>query len=108
MGDSEKQAFRWLARAVDSLPANVVLGNAFSKNEGVVVDTHVGRLSQRLGLTKFSDPVRIKQDLMKLFPRQVWTYLSHWLIFHDRRRCAARKPDCADCELRDFCPSAKD
>lgn len=77
MGDSEKQAFRWLARAVDSLPANVVLGNAFSKNEGVVVDTHVGRLSQRLGLTKFSDPVRIEQDLMKLFPRQAWTDLSH-------------------------------
>ena len=87
--------------------ANVVLGNAFSKNEGVVVDTHVGRLSQRLGLTKFSDPVRIEKDLMKLFPREVWTDLSHWLIFHGRRRCAARKPDCQGCELRDICPSAK-
>lgn len=87
--------------------ANVVLGNAFSKNEGVVVDTHVGRLAQRLGLTKFSDPVRIEKDLMKLFPRGVWTDLSHWLIFHGRRRCAARKPDCAGCELRDICPSAK-
>ena len=87
--------------------ANVVLGNAFSKNEGVVVDTHVGRLSQRLGLTKFSDPVRIEKDLMKLFPRKVWTDLSHWLIFHGRRRCAARKPDCPGCELRDICPSAK-
>lgn len=85
--------------------ANVVLGNAFSKNEGVVVDTHVGRLSQRLGLTKFSDPVRIEQDLMKLFPRKSWTDLSHWLIFHGRRRCGARKPDCAGCELRDICPS---
>ena len=84
--------------------ANVVLGNAFSKNEGVVVDTHVGRLSQRLGLTKFADPVRIEQDLMKLFPRQVWTDLSHWLIFHGRRRCAARKPDCANCELKNLCP----
>mgnify|MGYP002628888967 CR=1 FL=1 len=87
--------------------ANVVLGNAFSKNEGVVVDTHVGRLSQRLGLTKFSDPVRIEQELMKLFPRDSWTNLSHWLIFHGRRRCGARKPDCAGCELRDICPSAK-
>ncbi len=87
--------------------ANVVLGNAFSKNEGVVVDTHVGRLAQRLGLTKFSDPVRIEKDLMKLFPRDVWTDLSHWLIFHGRRRCAARKPDCAGCELRDICPSVK-
>jgi endonuclease-3 len=87
--------------------ANVVLGNAFSKNEGVVVDTHVGRLSQRLGLTKFPDPVRIEKDLMKLFPRESWTDLSHWLIFHGRRRCAARKPDCANCELRDICPSGQ-
>lgn len=87
--------------------ANVVLGNAFSKNEGVVVDTHVGRLSQRLGLTKFQDPIRIEQDLIKLFPRPSWTDLSHWLIFHGRRRCTARNPDCSNCELRDFCPSAK-
>lgn len=86
--------------------ANVVLGNAFQKNEGVVVDTHVGRLSQRLGLTTFSDPVRIEQDLIKLFPRDSWTLLSHWLIFHGRRRCPARKPDCPNCELRDICPSA--
>ena len=88
--------------------ANVVLGNAFSKNEGVVVDTHVGRLSQRLGLTKFSDPIRIERDLMKLFPQKSWADLSHWLIFHGRRRCPARKPDCPNCELRDICPSAKD
>ena len=86
--------------------ANVVLGNAFQKNEGVVVDTHVGRLSQRLGLTAFSDPIRIEQDLIKLFPRDSWTLLSHWLIFHGRRRCPARKPDCPNCELRDICPSA--
>lgn len=87
--------------------ANVVLGNAFSKNEGVVVDTHVGRLSQRLGLTKFKDPVRIERDLMKLFPRDSWADLSHWLIFHGRRRCPARNPDCPHCELRDLCPTAK-
>lgn len=87
--------------------ANVVLGNAFNKNEGVVVDTHVSRLSQRLGLTKFTDPIRIEQELIKLFPRESWTLLSHWLIFHGRRRCPARKPDCPNCELRDICPSAQ-
>lgn len=88
--------------------ANVVLGNAFHKNEGVVVDTHVGRLSQRLGLTKFTDPIRIEQDLIKLFPRYSWTLFSHWLIFHGRRRCSARKPDCLNCELRDICPSSQE
>jgi endonuclease-3 len=87
--------------------ANVVLGNAFSKNEGIVVDTHVSRLSQRLGLTKFTDPIRIEQDLIKLFPRPSWTDFSHCLIFHGRRRCPARKPDCVQCELNDICPSAK-
>lgn len=87
--------------------ANVVLGNAFSKNEGIVVDTHVSRLSQRLGLTKFTDPIRIEQALIKLFPRSFWTDFSHCLIFHGRRRCPARKPDCAQCELNDICPSAK-
>jgi endonuclease III len=87
--------------------ANVVLGNAFNKNEGVVVDTHVGRLSQRLGLSKFPDPVRIEKDLVKLFPRDSWTDLSHWLIFHGRRRCPARKPDCDDCELLDLCPAGQ-
>lgn len=86
--------------------ANVVLGNAFGITEGVVVDTHVARLSQRLGLTKFSDPVHIERDLVKLFPRERWTDLSHWLIFHGRRRCMSRNPDCADCELRALCPSA--
>lgn len=86
--------------------ANVVLGNAFGINEGVVVDTHVGRLSLRLGLTTHTDPVKVEQDLMKLFPREEWTLLSHWLIWHGRRRCKARNPDCAECELRSLCPSA--
>jgi endonuclease-3 len=86
--------------------ANVVLGNAFGINDGVVVDTHVGRLSLRLGLTTQSDPVKVEQDLMKLFPREEWTLLSHWLIWHGRRRCKARNPDCAACELRELCPSA--
>jgi len=86
--------------------ANVVLGNAFGLNEGVVVDTHVARLSRRLGLTKADVPARIERDLIKLFPRRHWADLSHWLIFHGRRRCQARKPDCAGCELRDICPSA--
>jgi endonuclease-3 len=86
--------------------ANVVLGNAFGINDGVVVDTHVTRLSLRLGLTRQKNPVKIEADLVKLFPREVWTLLSHWLIFHGRRRCVARKPDCPGCELRDICPSA--
>ena len=85
--------------------ANVVLGNAFSINEGVVVDTHVGRLSLRLGLTVNTDPVKVERDLMELFPRDSWTGLSHWLIWHGRRRCRARNPDCKECELRDLCPS---
>ena len=86
--------------------ANVVLGNAFDINVGVVVDTHVQRLSARLGLTKNTDPVKIEQELMKLVPRAQWTLFSHWLIWHGRRRCTARKPDCPACELRDLCPSA--
>ncbi len=87
--------------------ANVVLGNAFGKNEGIVVDTHVVRLSQRLGLTKHSDPVKIELDLMKLVPRKDWTEWSHWLIWHGRRRCYARKPDCSNCEVFKLCPSGK-
>jgi len=86
--------------------ANVVLGNAFGLNEGVVVDTHVTRLSNRLRLTKNTDPVKIERDLIKLFPRESWTVLSHWFIWHGRRRCVARKPDCPNCELRALCPSA--
>src|SRR5882724_10174904 len=87
--------------------ANVVLGNAFGKNEGIVVDTHVARLSQRLGLTKQTDPEKIERDLMKLVPREHWTDWSHWLIWHGRRRCYARKPDCANCEIFRLCPSGK-
>ena len=86
--------------------ANVVLGNAFGINVGVVVDTHVARLSKRLGLTKQEQPEKIEEDLMKLVPREEWTLLSHWLIWHGRRRCNARKPDCAQCEIRKLCPSA--
>ncbi len=86
--------------------ANVVLGNAFGINVGVVVDTHVQRLSTRLGLTRQTDPVKIEQDLVKLIPRAQWTLFSHWLIWHGRRRCRARKPDCPGCELRLLCPSA--
>ena len=86
--------------------ANVVLGNAFGINVGVVVDTHVQRLSARLGLTKQTTPEKIEQDLIKLIPREQWTNFSHWLIWHGRRRCAARKPDCAGCEIRTLCPSA--
>jgi len=87
--------------------ANVVLGNAFHKDEGIVVDTHVIRLSERLGLTKQKDPVKIELDLMKLVPRQYWTDWSHWLIWHGRRRCYARKPDCSRCEVFKLCPSGK-
>ncbi len=87
--------------------ANVVLGNAFGKNEGVVVDTHVARLSKRLGLTKENNPEKIERDLMKLVPREHWTNWSHWLIWHGRRRCFARKPDCRQCEIFRLCPSGK-
>ena len=87
--------------------ANVVLGNAFGKNEGIVVDTHVARLSQRLGLTKQKDAEKIERDLIKLVPRKHWTNWSHWLIWHGRRRCYARKPDCGHCEVFRLCPSGK-
>jgi endonuclease-3 len=86
--------------------ANVILGNAFGKNEGVVVDTHVARLSLRLGLTREKDPVKIEQDLMPLFPREDWALLSHLLIFHGRRVCEARRPKCEICVLNDICPSS--
>jgi endonuclease III len=87
--------------------ANVVLGNAFDTNEGVVVDTHVRRVSGRLGLTESQDPVKIEQDLMKVVPEEDWTIFSHLLIFHGRRVCKARKPDCPNCVLNDICPSAQ-
>lgn len=84
--------------------ANVVLGNAFNINCGVVVDTHVARLSQRLGLTAQKHPEKIEQDLMGLAPQDQWTLLSHLLIWHGRRRCFARKPDCPHCEVLALCP----
>ncbi|MFN2507885.1 MAG: endonuclease III [Chthoniobacterales bacterium] len=87
--------------------ANVVLGNAFHKDEGIVVDTHVARLSQRLRLTKQTDAEKIEADLMKLVPREHWTNWSHWLIWHGRRRCFARRPDCRQCEILRLCPSGK-
>jgi len=87
--------------------ANVVLGNAFNINEGVVVDTHVGRLSIRLGLTDETDPVKVEQVLMSLIPREDWTLVSHLLIFHGRRVCIARLPRCESCVLADVCPSAR-
>ena len=85
--------------------ANVILGNAFDRNEGVVVDTHVARVSKRLGLTKHDDPVKIEQDLMKLFPSEQWTLLAHLLIYHGRETCEARLPKCSQCPVGDLCPS---
>ena len=84
--------------------ANVVLGNAFNINCGVVVDTHVARLSQRLGLTPQKTPEKIEEDLMELVPQEEWTIFSHLLIWHGRRRCFARKPDCPGCEANSLCP----
>jgi endonuclease III len=84
--------------------ANVVLGNAFGLNVGVVVDTHVTRLCNRLGLTKQTDAVKLEQELMQLVPQKDWTLFSHWLIWHGRRRCDARKPDCKNCEIQKLCP----
>jgi endonuclease III len=90
--------------------ANVLLGTWFGKNDGVVVDTHVGRLAHRLALTWRSkgekDAVKIEQDLMELLPRKEWTFISHALIWHGRRVCAARKPRCAECKLNKLCPAA--
>jgi endonuclease-3 len=85
--------------------ANVVLGNAFGQNVGVVVDTHVARLSGRLGLTRETDPKKIEPVLMRLVPQEKWTLFSHWLIFHGRRRCKAQNPDCPNCEIKTLCPS---
>jgi endonuclease-3 len=85
--------------------ANVVLGNAFGKDEGIVVDTHVIRLSHRFRITRQTDAEKIEQDLMKLVPRAHWTMWSHWLIWHGRRRCFARRPDCRHCEVFRLCPS---
>ena len=84
--------------------ANVVLGNAFGINVGVVVDTHVTRLSNRLGLVKGTDAIKIERELMQLVPQNDWARFSHWLIWHGRRRCVARKPDCVNCEIQKLCP----
>jgi endonuclease-3 len=84
--------------------ANVVLGNAFGINVGVVVDTHVARLSFRFGLTENSAPEKIEQDLMALVPQKRWALFSHLLIWHGRRRCFARRPDCENCEILKLCP----
>lgn len=85
--------------------ANVVLGNAFGMASGVVVDTHVSRLSQRLGLTEQTAAEKIEQDLQELVPKKHWVMFSHWLIFHGRQICQARKPKCSECVLSDICPS---
>ena len=87
--------------------ANVILGNAYDRNEGIVVDTHVTRVSQRLALTKNTDAVKIEQDLMPLFPRDQWTLLAHLLIEHGRQICVARTPKCEQCVLSDLCPSSR-
>jgi endonuclease III len=86
--------------------ANVVLGNAFNINTGIVVDTHVKRTAHLLGLTKESEPEKVELDLMKLFPNECWTELSHLLIFLGRRTCIARRPQCDLCTLNDFCPAS--
>jgi len=86
--------------------ANVVLGTVFNIATGIVVDTHVSRLSQRLGLTKQKNAEKIEQDLMKIVPQKHWILFSHWLILHGRKTCDARKPKCSVCVLNDVCPSA--
>jgi endonuclease III len=91
-------------RGVGRKTANVVLGNAFGENVGVVVDTHVGRLAGRLGWTKETVPEKVEADLMKLVPREQWTMVAHWLIFHGRRVCGARGPKCGECGVREWCP----
>ena len=86
--------------------ANVVLGDAFHVSEGIAVDTHVKRLSNRLALTEESKPDKIERDLMQLAPQEEWTDVSHLLIFHGRRVCSAKKPNCAECTISHLCPSA--
>jgi endonuclease-3 len=93
-------------RGVGRKTANVVLGDAFGKSEGIAVDTHVTRLSGRLGLTKEEDPVKIEKDLMKLAKPSQWTLTSHVLILHGRNICIAQKPKCSQCVVAEHCPSA--
>ena len=87
--------------------ANVVLSNAFDRNEGVVVDTHVQRLARRLRFTTEERPVAIERDLQRLFPRERWLEVSDLLIHHGRRTCDARSPDCGGCVVEDLCPSSQ-
>jgi len=94
----------WALPGVGRKTANVVLSNAYGLNEGIVVDTHVGRLVRRLGLTRAQDPVKVEKALLPLLAREDWGLFSHLLIWHGRRRCFARKPDCDHCELRELCP----
>ncbi len=95
-------------RGIGRKTANVILGTAFGIPTGIVVDTHVRRVSQRLGLTKEKDPDKIEQDLMRLVPREKWIKFGHQMIWHGRYICKARKPLCGECPLRDLCPSAAD
>lgn len=84
--------------------ANIVLSNAYGLHEGIAVDTHVKRLSFRMGLTRNTDPVRIEKDLMPLYPRETWGDVNHFLVYYGREVCNARKPKCEHCELNDICP----
>ncbi len=84
--------------------ANVVLGTWFRKPVGVVVDTHIGRLARRLGITRETDPVKVERDLMRRLPQDKWIFMGHAIIWHGRRVCSARRPDCANCTLADWCP----
>jgi endonuclease III len=93
-------------RGVGRKTANVVLGDAFGKAEGIAVDTHVTRLSGRLGLTKETEPTKIERDLMQLAKPSQWTLTAHVLILHGRNICIARKPKCSQCAVAEFCPSA--
>jgi endonuclease-3 len=86
--------------------ANVVLGEIYHVADGITVDTHVKRLAKRLGLTSQIDPAKVEKDLMAIIPQESWIEISHLLIFHGRRVCFARNPDCANCLLNDLCPSA--
>lgn len=93
-------------RGVGRKTANVVLGNSFNKNEGVVVDTHVGRLSRRFKFTKHNDPVKVEKDLMKLLPKEKWTSISHEMIMHGRALCKSQNPKCEICPISPICPSS--
>ncbi|MCB0327131.1 MAG: endonuclease III [Bdellovibrionales bacterium] len=95
-------------RGVGRKTANVLLGNAFGINKGVVVDTHVGRLSRRFGLTKEKNPVKVEKDLMEIVPKKNWTLISHQMIFHGRALCKAQRPQCGNCPFAlELCPSAE-